>query len=827
MPELRPGVVTVVLVNFRGAEDTIAAIEAVGEIDWPRELLEVVVVDNASGDGSADRIKRAVPWALVVESSTNLGFAGGCNKGVAAGSGEFVAFLNNDAKPEKNWIRAAITSFDDESIAAVASKVLDLDGKDVDFIDAGLTWFGKGYKPFVGQTAGTLGQQPKDVLFGTGSAMFVRRSAYLELGGFDERFFMFYEDVDLGWRLNLRGWRFRYQPESIAFHKHHGTVDKFGSFKETYLLERNALFTLYKNLGASALDAALPASLALTIRRAVVASGLDSTEFDFRNDALDSQDEQLIPRESLASVYAVDQFVEQLPSLAKARDAVQSGRTVSDRAIWSLFGRVDAFASDNASYSRGYENLVDAFPVTGRPVGTHVLIITGDPIGAKMAGPAIRAWHIAEALSSANDVTLVTLAGLEPRSASFTLRHVRAGDNRAFAPLEDWADVIIFQGHAMAAFEALQTTGKIVVADIYDPMQLEQLEQGRELPAATWDRQVVDATHVMNEQLGKADFFLCASDRQRMFYLGQLSALGRINPANYADDPDLSRLIALAPFGFDATPPAHERAVLKGVRPGIAVDDKVLLWSGGLYNWFDPLTLIRAVAEVSGRRKNVRLFFQGTKHPHPGVPEMAIVAESRRLAEDLGVLDRAVFFNDAWVEYADRQNYLTEADAGVSTHFSHIETTFSFRTRILDYLWAGLPMVVTEGDSFAELVEAEGLGVVVPAHDVTALAGALERILFDEAFIQTSRTNIARVRDKFLWENTLAPLVEFVRSPRHAPDLVEQRLSAGLGADAARPRSARRKPYGLRHNMELTLHHLRNGGPTVVLRKIVNRLRTR
>jgi hypothetical protein len=827
MAQSRAGVVSVILVNFRGAAQTIEGVKALTEVDWPADKLEIVIVDNASGDGSVAQLRAALPGVLLVESAVNLGFAGGCNAGVAASSGEYVAFLNSDAKPEAGWITAAIATFaESDDIAAVASRVLDWDRRNVDFIDAGLTWFGKGYKPFVGETAGTLGAKPKDVLFGTGSAMFVRRSAFLELGGFDEAFFMFYEDVDFGWRLNLRGWRFRYQPESVALHLHHGTVEKFGSFKETYLLERNALFTLYKNLEPRALDAALPASLALTIRRAVATAGLDSTEFDFRNNASDDETAQEIPRASLASVYAVDQFVAQLPALAAARAEVQSTRRVPDRAIWSLFGRVDAVPQDDVYYAQGHENLVEAFPVTQPTKATRVLVITGDPIGARMAGPAIRAWHIAEALAEANEVTLVTLAGLESLPAPFELRHVRAGDNRAFEPLEKWADVILFQGHAMAAFPALAETSKIVIADIYDPMHLEQLEQGRELPAATWDKQVRDATDVLNQQLERADFLVCASDRQRMFYLGALAALGRVNPANYAHDPDLDGLLAVVPFGLDAQPPVHERAVLKGVKPGIGGDDKLLLWGGGLYNWFDPVTLIRAVAQLSERHDNVRLFFQGTKHPHPGVPEMAIVSESRSLAGQLGVLDRSVFFNEEWVDYADRQNYLTEADAGVSTHFAHVETTFSFRTRILDYLWAGLPMVVTEGDSFAELVERESLGIVVPSADADALAAALETVLFDAEFGAAARANVARVREDFVWSRTLAPIVAFVADAHHARDFAERRIRAdGSGANRATPR--RRKQYGFAHNARLVAHHLRNGGVRVVVRKVTHRLRNR
>jgi glycosyltransferase involved in cell wall biosynthesis len=248
------------------------------------------------------------------------------------------------------------------------------------------------------------------------------------------------------------------------------------------------------------------------------------------------------------------------------------------------------------------------------------------------------------------------------------------------------------------------------------------------------------------------------------------------------------------------------------------------LWSGGLYNWFDPKTLINAVADLSQRHDNVRLFFQGTKHPHPGVPEMAIVAESRALAEQLGALNKSVFFNASWVDYNDRQNFLLEADSGVSTHFAHIETTFSFRTRILDYLWAGLPMVVTEGDHFAELIEAENLGIVVKAKDVDGLSRALERVLFDEEFAEEARRNIARVRERFVWDAAMRPLVNFIADARHARD--NAHFAAGLAKPLDRPRQ-RVKPSGLRNDVKLIRHYLKNGGALMVLRRVRSRLRRR
>ena len=152
-----------------------------------------------------------------------------------------------------------------------------------------------------------------------------------------------------------------------------------------------------------------------------------------------------------------------------------------------------------------------------------------------------------------------------------------------------------------------------------------------------------------------------------------------------------------------------------------------------------------------------------------------------------------VFFNEGWVNYSERQNYLLEATLGVTTHFNSAETRFSFRTRALDYLWAGLPIVTTEGDSFAELVETEGLGLCVPPEDPDALEDALARLLYDREMADECRVRVAAVRERFRWAKVLEPLAQFCRDPRRAPDIVLPRERIGGiptgcgGASAGRP----------------------------------------
>lgn len=827
MATVRPGVVSVILVNYRGTDDTLTAIEQLEGLDWPSHRLEIVVVENASGDDSAERLRALGDRILLVESTENRGFAGGCNLGVARSSGEFIAFLNNDAKPGPRWISAAVARLSSSSrIGAVATKVLDWEGERIDFIDAALTWYGMGYKPGTGEgyTHDAL-QAGADVLFGTGSSMFVRREVFDALEGFDERYFMFFEDVDFGWRLNLRGWRFVYEPDSVAFHKHHGSMGSFGQWKENYLLERNALFTLYKNASDQMLSSTLPAALALAVRRGIARTDLDSTELDIRRRDDDSQTTRAVPKIALAPVFAIDQFVEHLDTLRESRDAIRSTAIVSDQHMQRLFRQTDMPGATERAYLDGYVKVTNAFDLELAAPAQRVLVVTGDPIGVRLAGPGIRAWSMAEALAADNEVRLVSLTKMDAESPRFDTAHVAIGDQRGMARQVAWADTIVFQGLAMALYDSIASTDKVIVADVYDPMHLEQLEQARSDDMQQWTRGVRDATDVLNAQLARADFLVCASERQRHFYLGQLAALGRVMPTAYNEDSDLRNVIDVVPFGLSEQPPVHEREVLRGVRPGFDADDRILIWAGGLYDWFDPASLIRAVAALAETRPNVRLFFLGTRNPNPGVPEMPVVADSRALARSLGVLDRNVFLNDSWVEFADRQNYLLEADAGVSTHFAHIETTFSFRTRILDYLWAGLPIVTTEGDSFAELVRDEGLGIVVPSGDVNALAAALEKVLFDEEFARQASESIARVRERFYWSTALAPLVQFVSQAAPALDRLDS-VRGRSKAELGRPAKARRR-YGIRHDLERTRHYLSTEGPLVVARKIGVRVRSR
>ncbi|MEN2738040.1 glycosyltransferase family 4 protein [Microbacterium sp. X-17] len=452
----------------------------------------------------------------------------------------------------------------------------------------------------------------------------------------------------------------------------------------------------------------------------------------------------------------------------------------------------------------------------------RILIITGDPIQERMAGPAIRVWNMAEQLSDACDVRIVSWKRIERTSGRFGLFHVREADDAGIAPHEAWADVIVVQGMSFRIFPAVARTEKIIVADLYDPFQLEQLEQNKYEDRAAWTDEIRKAISLLNEQLARGDFFLCASERQRDLWLGNLSAVGRLNPATYSQDPTFESLIGVAPFGLPATEPEQTRHAIKGVVPGIGPDDKVLIWGGGIYNWFDPVTLVEAMGLLRDEHPEIKLFFLSVRHFNADVPEMRAAADTVATADRLGLTGRTVFFNEEWVDYDDRVNYLLDADLGVSTHPLHAETRFSFRTRILDYLWAGLPIVASDGDAFADVIRESGCGRVVPVEDPPALAEAITELLEDTEAYQRARTSVARVRDDFHWHRALKAFVAFCTEPAPAADR-ELMKASGSPLTGSRFERILLMPKGRRRDLALLFYYLRRGGIPLVREKFSER----
>jgi glycosyltransferase involved in cell wall biosynthesis len=393
-----------------------------------------------------------------------------------------------------------------------------------------------------------------------------------------------------------------------------------------------------------------------------------------------------------------------------------------------------------------------------------LLVLAFDPLTEAMPGPAIRAWHLAEELAHDHPVVLATTAAA---TRTHPKMDVQSAAGSRLEHLVAWADAIVAPISVVRRHPVVADAAKPLCIDMYIPTHLENLEPFGEAGGEEHQAAVAHQVAVTREDFRRGDFFLCASERQRDFWLGYLAAVGRVNPTTYDDDPTLRRLIDVVPFGLPTDPPAGDRPRLREAFPAIGPEDPVAIWGGGVYNWFDPLSLVRAIDELRATVPTIRLVFLGMRNPNPDIPEMRVAAALRQLSDQLGLTGLHVFFNEGWVPYELRAGYLLDAQVAVSTHLAHVETHFSFRTRVLDYLWVGLPMVLTGGDALSEEIGRLGLGITVPPGDPNAIANALAKLITSPP----DRAAIRRYGERYRWDRVTEPLTAWSRHPRRARDL--------------------------------------------------------
>jgi glycosyltransferase involved in cell wall biosynthesis len=432
--------------------------------------------------------------------------------------------------------------------------------------------------------------------------------------------------------------------------------------------------------------------------------------------------------------------------LRERRRAAQTARTRDDAALAKRLGA--AFDIDRAT---AVARIVGPLRVAARP---RVAILCSDVVGAGIAGPAIRALESARVLSARFDVQI----GVRDATAAIDAPcPVRRLSKAVVRELVAGSDAIVLQGPVSEWYPEILASEVPIAVDLYDPMNLEALE------SENADQLVPYTTKLLRAQVERGDFFFCASERQRDYWIGMLAGAGRVTSASYRADPDLRQLVDVVPFGIPGEPPVRTAPGVRGVVEGIGPDDPLLLWNGGLWGWFDPELFIRAVERARLEVPNVRAYFMGVRDPR--ARELSPEARSAMaLAERLGLRDTHVFFHD-WTPYDMRQNVYLDATAAVSFHHAHLETRFSFRTRILDCIWASLPIVSSAGDVLADLVRNEQLGITVPSGDVEAASAAIVRISTDAELQRSSRENLEALAHRHTWSEALQPLVTWLERP--------------------------------------------------------------
>ncbi|NTW83507.1 MAG: glycosyltransferase family 2 protein [Chlorobiaceae bacterium] len=320
--------VDVIIPHFRRHDMLERCLDSLAETLYPS--MNIIVVDNGGKQAGLVFLVKRYRNARLVKLTENRGYAGGCNEGLKSSSADYVVFMNDDTTHDPLWLERLVdAALDDGLTAALQPKILSMKtyrrGKKVfDYAGGAGGMSDKlGYPYCLGRVFSAveedIGQYDaeQEIFWASGVAMFAKRSVVEELGGFDEDFFMHMEEIDLAWRMKLRGYHVRSVPSSVVIHEGGASLSK-GSAEKVYFNHRNNLAMLLKNRGMAGLLWIMPVRLCLEIAAAL----FYLTQYPEA------------PAKSRAVMRAVIDSLKDFSETMKKRRLVQSTRVVGDREIF-------------------------------------------------------------------------------------------------------------------------------------------------------------------------------------------------------------------------------------------------------------------------------------------------------------------------------------------------------------------------------------------------------------------------------------------------------------------------------------------------------------
>ncbi|HPR63653.1 MAG TPA: hypothetical protein PK014_05470 [Thermoanaerobaculia bacterium] len=377
-----------------------------------------------------------------------------------------------------------------------------------------------------------------------------------------------------------------------------------------------------------------------------------------------------------------------------------------------------------------------------------IAIVCPEPAGEVLSGIGIRMTSMARALARDFSVKLLLPAGSSPESLALSCDVEIYERDKVGRAVGD-CPVAIVQGEP-ANFLLSQRQDVLTIVDLYDPYTIEALNYGEEA------HQFAHAS--LQLQLLRGHIFLCASEIQKLFYAGALYHAGRLTPDLYARSHHLEPIMMVIPFGVpDTDPPDHDG----WLRHRLSVPDhEPLVFFGGVYDWYDTDTLL-AVWRTLVREKRAHLVI--CRHPRADTTPQIRFETFLEGAKESGLLHDTIHVVD-WIPYHDRVSAYRDCHTALSFHFQSFETTLSFRTRVLDFLWAGLPVLTSPGGGLEQvLFDLPGLRILkenTVSEGAEVLAEMISRPIEDA---ERKRISLA-IRNRLSWDRVLAPLSDYLKS---------------------------------------------------------------
>jgi len=369
-----------------------------------------------------------------------------------------------------------------------------------------------------------------------------------------------------------------------------------------------------------------------------------------------------------------------------------------------------------------------------------ILLLSTDPITEKIAGIATRYLHLATQLAKKGEVILGA-----PEIRSNLPPPIQPWDGKTFRGLE----VILAPPLALLSYPSLLEVPSYLIFDLSDPVIFENLYlfPGDALRFTAY-------FSLYQLALWSGDHFLVANVRQRDFYMPLFLSSRRANTQLLSSQPDIQqRLFTLLAGGTPDVP-----------FPISNEKKEYILWFGGIWEWMDPLTPLRAFLSIQ-EKIPYSLVLVGSQHPSGYLPPSRILKTLWREARASPLWDRRIRVVD-WVPYEQRVEFLKKAFVGVSCHPDGLEAYYAHRARLFEYLWAGIPVIATSGETLGEEIASHGAGILVKPGDVQGVARALldlhQNSLRREEMAKASRT----LGEQMRWEKMIHPLQVRLESAR-------------------------------------------------------------